>query len=151
MGDHENREDSSIKQNNFDIKTELLERHDKNNINIAQNKKCCNKNCLIKYEHTDIYKPNISEIYDALELTNCMEFINKYPEGINTLIGERGLTLSGGQKQRIAIARAIILKPAILILDEATSALDSESEFYIHKSLEKIIENKLTTILIISH
>ena len=90
-----------------------------------------------------------SEIYSALEISNCNEFIEKLPKKIDTVIGEKGSSLSGGQKQRIALARAIIRKPEILILDEPTSALDLESEKFIINSLNKISGS--ITIVIVSH
>jgi ABC-type bacteriocin/lantibiotic exporter with double-glycine peptidase domain len=89
------------------------------------------------------------EIYSALEISNCNEFINNLPNKMDTVIGERGSSLSGGQKQRIALARALIRKPEILILDEPTSALDLESEKFIINSLNKISGSM--TIIIVTH
>lgn len=89
------------------------------------------------------------EIWLALRLANAEAFVKKLPEGIDTIVGERGLRLSGGQRQRIALARAVLRKPELLILDEATSALDAESERLIQKSVEGFIDK--TTILVVAH
>lgn len=95
--------------------------------------------------------PNASleEIHQAAKDAYCWDFIQDFPEGFNTEVGDRGLKLSGGQKQRIAIARAILRNPQFLILDEATSALDSESEFEVQKALQKLMQNR--TSLVIAH
>lgn len=87
------------------------------------------------------------EVVEAAKLAHCDEFINKCPEGYNSLVGERGTKLSGGEKQRIAIARAMLLKAPILILDEATSALDSVTENYIQDSLDKLMANRTTIVV----
>ena len=94
------------------------------------------------------------DLNEILKMTCVDSFINDkalFPEGLNTLVGERGLRVSGGQKQRIAIARALMKDLKILILDEATSALDGESEAEIHKSIYNLIKKRGITIIIIAH
>jgi ATP-binding cassette, subfamily B, bacterial len=89
------------------------------------------------------------EIVRAAELANAAEFIDKLPEGYDTVLGERGMTLSGGQRQRIAIARAVIRNAPILILDEPTSGLDSASEKLVFDALDKLMEGR--TVIVIAH
>ncbi len=88
-------------------------------------------------------------IIDALKKANAYEFVQKLPEGINSLVGERGVKLSGGQKQRIQIARAILKNAPILIMDEATSSLDAKSEKEVQDALENLMKDKL--VIIIAH
>lgn len=94
-------------------------------------------------------KPDASldEIKDAARKGNALEFIESFPEGFQTVVGERGVKLSGGQRQRIAIARAILKDPAILILDEATSSLDAKSETLVQQALEKLMEGRTTIVI----
>jgi len=87
------------------------------------------------------------EIIEAATVANAHEFIERLESGYATEIGERGVKLSGGQKQRIAIARAMLADPRILILDEATSSVDSESEFLIHRAMDRLMEGRTTFII----
>lgn len=89
------------------------------------------------------------EIRGAAEVANAIEFIDRLPEGMNSLIGERGVRLSGGQRQRLAIARAVLADPKLLILDEATSNLDTESEQLIQQSLGRLMKGR--TSFVIAH
>lgn len=91
----------------------------------------------------------LKEVEDAAKIANAHSFIMQFPDGYQTIVGERGVNLSGGQRQRIAIARAVLLNPRILILDEATSALDSESEALVQEALERLMQDR--TVFIIAH
>ena len=92
---------------------------------------------------------NEEEIIAAAEKANAWEFIQRFPEGLDTIVGERGVQLSGGQRQRVAIARAVLKDPALLILDEATSSLDSESEKLVQEALERLMAGR--TSIVIAH
>lgn len=96
-------------------------------------------------------KPDATEeeMWEACRIAHADEFIKQLPDGLKTLIGERGVKLSGGQRQRLSLARTILKNPQIIILDEATSALDSLSEMYIQKALKNILKNR--TAIIIAH
>jgi len=88
-------------------------------------------------------------IISAAKAANAWEFIEKMPNGLDTVIGERGVMLSGGQRQRLSIARALLLNPPILILDEATSSLDTESERLVQAAINNVMENR--TVLVVAH
>ncbi|MEL7636234.1 MAG: ABC transporter ATP-binding protein [Anaerolineaceae bacterium] len=94
-------------------------------------------------------KPDATEeeILRAAEIANAAEFIDRMPNGYDTLIGERGVKLSGGQKQRLSIARAVLKNSPILILDEATSSVDTETELLIQQALERLIKGRTTIII----
>lgn len=131
-------------------------------INICEfDQKSFRKNFGIVAQESLLFNGTIKEniIYNRLEekekleysiwAANAEEFIRKLPEGINTIVGEKGVRLSGGQKQRIAIARAIYDRPSILLLDEATSSLDSESEKSVQEAIYRVSKN--ITSIIIAH
>ncbi len=96
-------------------------------------------------------KPNATkqEVEGAATAANALEFIERFPEGFETRVGEKGLQLSGGQKQRVAIARAVLKNPKMLILDEATSNLDTASEYLVQEALQRLMVNRTT--LVIAH
>lgn len=89
------------------------------------------------------------ELWEALEFASSADFVRKLPDGLDTLIGDRGIRLSGGERQRLVLARAIIRKPSILVLDEATSALDTENEKRIQEALERLKAS--VTVIVIAH
>lgn len=90
-----------------------------------------------------------AELWEALEFASSADFVRKLPDGLDTLLGDRGVRLSGGERQRLVLARAIIRKPSILVLDEATSALDTENEQRIQEALERIKAS--VTVIVIAH
>ena len=90
---------------------------------------------------------SLDQIRDACRIAHCDEFISQFPEGYDTIVGERGIKLSGGQRQRVSIARAILADPRVLILDEATSSLDSESEQMIQDGLRQLRSGRTTFVI----
>jgi ABC-type multidrug transport system fused ATPase/permease subunit len=102
-------------------------------------------------ENIEYGKPGATqpEIEEAARKANAHDFIMSFPEGYETVVGERGIKLSGGQRQRIAIARAILKDPVILVLDEATSSLDSASESLVQEALDNLMKNR--TSFVIAH
>lgn len=102
-------------------------------------------------ENLLLIEPTATEeqLWEALELTSALEFVTRLPNGLDTLIGDRGIKLSGGERQRIVLARALVRKPAILILDEATSALDTVTEMNVKATLERL--KGTMTMIIIAH
>ena len=93
--------------------------------------------------------PTQEEIETAAKSANAHDFIMQFPNGYDTMVGERGVRLSGGQKQRVAIARALLLNPRVLLCDEATSALDAESEHLVQQAIERLMNGR--TVVIIAH
>ncbi len=89
----------------------------------------------------------LEEVVAVAKVAQADEFISELPQGYDTLVGERGVGLSGGQKQRIAIARALLVEPAILILDDSTSSVDAETEYKIQKALEKLMEGRTSFVI----
>lgn len=100
-------------------------------------------------ENISYAKPGASEeeLILASKKANAWQFISQFPDGLDTMVGERGVKLSGGQRQRVAIARAILKDPSILILDEATSSLDAESEFLVQEALDELMKGRTTIII----
>ncbi|KAI7262501.1 hypothetical protein KC345_g9421 [Hortaea werneckii] len=102
-------------------------------------------------DNLTMIKPDAEEeeLWEALEFASSADFVRKLPQGLDTLLGDRGVRLSGGERQRLVLARAIIRKPSILVLDEATSALDTENEQRIQEALERLKSS--VTVIVIAH
>jgi len=91
----------------------------------------------------------LEQVREAARLAHVLDFTEKFPEGLQTLVGPRGTQLSGGQKQRVAVARCILKNPQVVIFDEATSALDAESESQVQKAIDTACEGR--TVIMIAH
>ena len=135
-----------IKIDDVDIKNYLLKDLRKNIGIVSQETFLFNKsiadNIAFGAEHA-----TQEEIESAAKIANLHDFITSLPEGYDSIVGERGTRLSGGQKQRLSIARAIIIKPKILIFDDSTSSVDVETEFKIQNALERIMQDTTTFII----
>ncbi|TFF86573.1 MAG: ABC transporter ATP-binding protein [Promethearchaeota archaeon] len=138
--------EGSIKIDGVDIRNYLLKDLRRNIGIVSQETFLFNKSIEenISFGKADATK---EEIIEAAKIANLDDFIDSLPEGYDTIVGERGTRLSGGQKQRLSIARALIIKPKILIFDDSTSSVDVETEYKIQKALEKIMKGVTTFII----
>ena len=145
--------DGNIFIDNINIKDFNLDWLHQNIGLVSQEPLLCNG--TIEYNITyGVKEYTMNKLENVCEISRVNEFLKDkrlFPEGLKTMIGERGTNISGGQKQRIAIARAIMKDVKILIFDEATSALDAESESEVQLALDNIIKNKKITTIIIAH
>ena len=98
----------------------------------------------IRFGRPDADMPRVER---AAHVAQASEFINKMPQGYETIVGERGMGLSGGQKQRVSIARAVLTEPSILIMDDSTSAVDMETEYQIQQELKEVLAGRTTFII----
>lgn len=109
------------------------------------------ENIIYGMDQEDVTEDLIRESCRKANILSSLEDKGLFPDGLDTMVGERGIKLSGGQKQRVAIARALIRKPKLLLLDEATSALDAESEHLVQQALDELINLGLQTVIVIAH
>ena len=139
----------SIMLDNFDINKISNISLRKNLALVSQDTILFNDTIFNNIAYGNLKSVSLEKVKKAAKAANALEFINELPNGLNHIIGDRGVRLSGGQKQRIAIARAILKNAPILLLDEATSALDSESERMVQVALDNLMSNK--TSIVIAH
>ena len=139
----------SIMLDNFDINKISNNSLRKNLALVSQDTILFNDTIFNNIAYGNLKSISLEKVKKAAKAANALEFINELPNGLNHIIGDRGVRLSGGQKQRIAIARAILKNAPILLLDEATSALDSESERMVQVALDNLMSNK--TSIVIAH
>ena len=138
----------SIQINNQNIKKVTLSSLHKNIAVVSQDTNLFNRSIKENLKIANISATD-QQIYTAAKQAHIHDTIKQFPQGYESIVGEKGLMLSGGERQRISIARAILQNAPILILDEATSSLDSDSEVYIQQTLKKIMKNK--TVIAIAH
>ncbi|MDA9093909.1 lipid A export permease/ATP-binding protein MsbA [Methylophilaceae bacterium] len=139
----------SITLDSFDINKISNNSLRKNLALVSQDTILFNDTIYNNIAYGNLKSVSLEKVKKAAKAANALEFINELPNGLNHIIGDRGVRLSGGQKQRIAIARAILKNAPILLLDEATSALDSESERLVQAALDNLMTNK--TSIVIAH
>ncbi len=139
----------SIQLDGYDIRTLKLEDLRSQIALVGQHATLFNETVRHNIAYGTLSGAEEPEIVRAADMAHAMEFIEKLPQQLDTLVGENGVLLSGGQRQRLAIARALLKNAPVLILDEATSALDTESERYIQAALEELMQNRTT--LVIAH
>jgi subfamily B ATP-binding cassette protein MsbA len=139
----------SIKIDGYEIESLTLKNLRSHIALVNQNITLFNDTIAHNIAYSDLDNVDEDKVINAAKSAHALEFIEKFSEGMNTVVGEDGVLLSGGQRQRIAIARAIFKDAPILILDEATSSLDSESEKYIQAALDELIKSRTT--LVIAH
>ncbi len=141
--------DGQILLDGYDIRDLTLENLRSHMALVSQHVTLFNDTIAHNIAYGDMESATEDDIYQAAKAAHALEFIEKLPQGMQTMVGENGVLLSGGQRQRLAIARAILKDAPVLILDEATSALDTESERFIQSALEELMQNRTT--LVIAH